>query len=47
MVKYYFFLNILCLMKWIKYDILDISGSMGTYVNQILTKVIPKVYEKL
>ncbi len=27
--------------------ILDISGSMGTYVNQILTKVIPKVYEKL
>ena len=27
--------------------ILDISGSMGSYVNQILTKVIPKVYEKL
>ena len=26
--------------------ILDISGSMGPYVNQILTKVIPKVYEK-
>ena len=27
--------------------ILDISGSMGSYVNQILTKVIPRVYEKL
>ncbi len=27
--------------------ILDISGSMGGYVNQILTKAIPKVYEKL
>ena len=26
--------------------ILDISGSMGSFVNQILTKVIPKVYEK-
>ena len=26
--------------------ILDVSGSMGTNVNQILTKVIPKVYEK-
>ena len=27
--------------------ILDISGSMGSYVNQILTKVMPRVYEKL
>ena len=27
--------------------ILDVSGSMGSYVNQILTKVIPRVYEKL
>ena len=27
--------------------ILDISGSMGNYVNQILQKVIPKIYTKL
>ena len=27
--------------------ILDVSGSMGSYVNQILTKVMPRVYEKL
>jgi hypothetical protein len=27
--------------------VLDISGSMGVYVNEILTKVFPKVYDKL
>ena len=27
--------------------VMDISGSMGGYVNQILTKVFPKVYDKL
>ena len=27
--------------------VMDISGSMGGYVNEILTKVFPKVYDKL
>ena len=27
--------------------VLDKSGSMGSYVNDILTKVFPKVYDKL
>ena len=27
--------------------VMDISGSMGIYVNEILTKVFPKVYDKL
>jgi hypothetical protein len=27
--------------------VMDISGSMGVYVNEILTKVFPKVYDKL